>query len=188
MKTLVCITGLFLLATGIHAQIKAHDGPTYKTVKIGNQVWMAENLNVRTYRNGDTIPQVQDPKSWSRLNTGAWCYYENKTEAGSNYGKLYNWYAINDPRGLAPEGWHIPSDTEWIKLASSLGGKIGSSAKIKSSKGWGTGGNGTNETGFSALPGGARSINEEFSFVGKYGYWWTSTEYNSFSAWNRFLG
>ena len=188
MKSLFLIAVLFLTGIGIQAQIKAQDDKIYKTVKIGNQIWMVENLNVSTYRNGDTIPQVQDPKIWSNLKTGAWCYYENKTETGASYGKLYNWYAINDPRGLAPEGWHIPSDEEWTKLAEALGGKIGLSLKIKSSKGWTSGGNGTNETGFSALPGGARSINESFSFAGNYGYWWTSTEYNSYSAWNRFLG
>lgn len=148
---------------------------------------MAENLNVTTYRNGDTIPQVQDPKIWSSLTTGAWCYYGGKAETGARYGKLYNWYAINDPRGLAPEGWHIPTDTEWSTLTSFLGGKIESSTKIKSTKGWSQGGNGSNESGFAALPGGTRSINEAFSFVGDYGYWWTSSSFDSYSAWNRFL-
>jgi len=148
---------------------------------------MAENLNVSTYRNGDTIPQVQDPKTWSSLTTGAWCYYGGKAETGAKYGKLYNWYAINDPRGLAPEGWHIPSDAEWTTLTASLGGKIESSGKIKSVRGWSQGGNGSNESGFNALPGGTRSINEAFSFVGDYGYWWTSSSFDGYSAWNRFL-
>jgi len=187
MRSLIFIAGIFLLGEGLRAQTTQEDKP-YRTIKIGDQIWMAENLNVSTYRNGDSIPQVQDPKAWSALKAGAWCYYENKTESGASYGKLYNWYAIHDPRGLAPEGWHIASDAEWTKLTEFLGGKIGSSLKIKSAKGWAGGGNGTNETGFAALPGGARGINESFSFAGNYGYWWTSTEYNSFSAWNRFLG
>jgi uncharacterized protein (TIGR02145 family) len=187
MKLLFLIAALFLFGTRLEAQTKIPDSRTHKTVKIGNQIWMAENLDVSTYRNGDIIPQVQDPKIWSNLKTGAWCYYDDKSEMGEKYGKLYNWYAVNDPRGLAPEGWHIPSDAEWTKLSEFLGGKIASSSKIKSSRGWAKDGNGTNETGFTALPGGTRSI-ELFSFAGNYGYWWTSTPYDPFSAWNRFLG
>jgi len=188
MRPLFLIIIFFFLFSAIaHSQITAQDGKVYKTVKIGNQTWMAENLNVNTYRNGDTIPQVQDPKTWSSLTTGAWCYYGGKTETGAKYGKLYNWYAINDPRGLAPEGWHIPTDSEWATLTTFLGGKIESSAKIKSMRGWSQGGNGSNESGFNALPGGTRSINEAFSFVGDYGYWWTSSSFDGYSAWNRFL-
>ena len=187
MKRLFFVSTIFLLFNSSQAQIKAQDGKIYKTVKIGNQTWTAENLNVSTYANGDTIPQVQDPKIWSGLKTGAWCYYQGKTESGSRYGKLYNWYAVNDPRGLAPEGWHIPTDEDWNQLASFLGGRIGSSEKIKAIEGWAGGGNGTNETGFTALPGGTRSV-ELFSFAGNYGYWWSSTEYDSYSSWNRFLG
>ena len=88
------------LATHTNAQVAAQDGKDYKTVKIGRQIWMAENLNVSTYRNGDSIPQVQDPKVWSNLKTGAWCYYEGNEKLGGKYGKLYNWYAVTDPRGL----------------------------------------------------------------------------------------
>lgn len=180
-------TILFLFSTIAQSQITASDGKTYKAVKIGNQTWMAENLNVSTYRNGDTIPQVQDPKAWSTLTTGAWCYYGGKAESGDKYGKLYNWYAINDPRGLAPQGWHIPTDAEWTTLTTFLGGKTESSGKIKSARGWSQSGNGNNESGFNALPGGTRSINEAFSFVGDYGYWWTSSSFDGSSAWNRFL-
>jgi uncharacterized protein (TIGR02145 family) len=187
MKVILLNTAFFLLTTIAQSQVTAQDGKTYKTVKIGNQTWMTENLNVNTYRNGDTIPQVQDPKAWSSLTTGAWCYYGGKAETGTRYGKLYNWYAINDPRGLAPEGWHIPTDAEWLTLTNFLGGKIESSVKIKASKGWSQNGNGTNESGFNALPGGTRSINEAFSFAGDYGYWWTSSSFDGSSAWNRFL-
>ena len=186
MKPLFFTAVLFLIGIHTKAQVTAQDGKTYKTVKIGNQTWMAENLSVSTYRNGDTIPQVQDAKTWSSLKTGAWCYYEEKKADGVIYGKLYNWYAVTDPRGLAPEGWHIASDADWTQLSSVIGGKIGTSFKIKSPKGWLGTGNGTNETGFSALPGGTRSI-ELFSFAGNYGYWWTSNEFDSYSAWNRFL-
>ena len=105
-----------------------------KGVAIGTQVWMSTNLNVSTYRNGDVIPQVQDKDAWANLTTGAWCYYENDAKNGVKYGKLYNWYAVNDPRGLAPAGWHIPTDGEWTVLENSLGDDAGK--KMKSTSGW----------------------------------------------------
>jgi uncharacterized protein (TIGR02145 family) len=105
-----------------------------KGVAIGSQVWMSTNLNVSTYRNGDVIPQVQDKDTWDKLTTGAWCYYENNAANGTKYGKLYNWYAVNDARGLAPAGWHIPTDQEWTVLENSLGDDAGK--KMKSTSGW----------------------------------------------------
>ncbi|UZJ40279.1 Hsp70 family protein [Prosthecochloris sp. SCSIO W1101] len=96
------------------------DGNTYRTVKIGKQVWMAENLSVAHYRNGEVIPQIQDDEEWISLITGAWCYYENNKNY-NEYGRLYNWYAVKDSRGLAPEGWHVPSDEEWKLLERYLG-------------------------------------------------------------------
>src|SRR6478609_5396230 len=86
------------------------------SVTIGTQVWMKKNLNVSRYRNGDIILQVKDSAKWSKLTIGAWCWYNNDSATGAVYGKLYNWYAIHDPRGLAPTGWHIPSDSEWLTL------------------------------------------------------------------------
>ncbi len=105
-----------------------------KGVAIGSQVWTSTNLNVSTYRNGDVIPQVQDRDAWAELTTGAWCYYENNPANGTKYGKLYNWYAVNDARGLAPAGWHIPTDQEWTVLENSLGDDEGK--KMKSTSGW----------------------------------------------------
>ena len=92
-----------------------------QTVTIGTQVWTSKNLDVATYRNGDVIPQVQDQDAWANLTTGAWCYYNNDPAYGDTYGKLYNWYAVTDPRGLAPQGWHIPNDVDWVILATALG-------------------------------------------------------------------
>ena len=99
------------------------DGNTYQTVDICDQTWMKSNLNVSKYRNGDDIPQVTDATQWANLTTGAWCYFQNNTTNGTIYGKLYNWYAVNDPRGLAPNGWHIPSKDEWAVLRNCLGGE-----------------------------------------------------------------
>jgi uncharacterized protein (TIGR02145 family) len=97
------------------------DGNVYQTVTICNQTWTKSNLNVSKYRNGDVIPQVTDPAAWSNLTTGAWCYYDNDPANGAVYGKLYNWYAVNDPRGLAPVGYHVPTETDWTTLSNCLG-------------------------------------------------------------------
>lgn len=164
-------------------------------VKIGNQIWMVKNLNADHYRNGDPIPEVRDPKQWIKLTTGAWCYYDNDTASDSKYGKLYNWYALNDPRGLAPLGWHIPTDQEWNKLETSLGGPSVAGGKLKST-GTVEAGDGlwfnpntgaTNESGFSALPDAYRYSDGTFNDIGNYCHWWSSTKtYNSF-AWLRYL-
>jgi uncharacterized protein (TIGR02145 family) len=161
--------------------------------KIGDQIWTLTNLDVATYRNGDAIPQVQDAIAWSNLTTGAWCYYENTTTYGSTYGKLYNWYAVNDPRGLAPTGYHIPQDAEWTTLTNYLGGNSiavwfeSAGAKMKSTTGWQADGNGNNTSGFTGLPGGSRSNNGNFYDIGAFGFWWSSSEGNADYAWFRSL-
>ena len=155
--------------------------------KIGDQIWTLTNLDVATYRNGDAIPQVQDVIAWSNLTTGAWCYYENTTTYGSIYGKLYNWYAVNDSRGLAPTGYHIPTDAEWTTLTTYLGGETAAGTKMKSTSGWLNNGNGTNTTGFAGLPGGCRYDDGNFSNIGDKGYWWSSSENYTYFAWCRFL-
>ena len=157
------------------------DGNTYNGIQIENQFWLTENLNVSKYRNGDDIPQVQDNAEWSKLTTGAWCCYENKEENGTTYGKLYNWYAVTDPRGLAPEGYHIPSDEEWGTLVANLGGDYGAGGKMKE-KGtthWNSPNEkATNQSGFTALPGGIRWEEENFDYIGKTGAFWSVSEYN----------
>jgi uncharacterized protein (TIGR02145 family) len=167
----------------------------FKTVKIGKQEWMAENLNVDKFRNGDLIPEVKSQKEWEKAGKSgkpAWCNYDNNNINGEKHGKLYNWYAVNDPRGLAPEGWNIPSDEEWDQLAAYLGGEEDAGKKMKSKTGWdGTEdwpeGNGTDEYGFSGLPGGLRTHIGEFIKFGKYTSWWTSTESDTEGAWDRSL-
>ena len=146
-----------------------------QTVTIGTQVWTTENLDVSTYRNGDVIPQVQDRKKWGKLTTGAWCYFNNDPSNETKYGKLYNWYAVNDPRGLAPAGYHIPSDAEWTILTDYLGdGDAGT--KMKSTSGWVEDCNGDDAIGFSGLPGGLRREDGTFSDIGSEVFWWSSTE------------
>ena len=133
---------------------------------------------------------MQDGIAWSNLTTGAWCYYENTTTYGSFYGKLYNWYAVNDSRGLAPTGYHIPTDAEWTNLTTYLGGESVAGGKMKSTSGWqnnGNYGNGTNTSGFTGLPGGYRSGIGDFNAIGAYGYWWSSSENGTLNAWSRAL-
>jgi len=101
------------------------------SITIGTQKWMIVNLDIETYRNGDIIPQVTDPTAWKELTTGAWCYYGNNDDNGAKYGKLYNWYAVNDSRGLAPQGWHISTDAEWTTLSTLLGGEDIAGGKIE---------------------------------------------------------
>ena len=173
----ILLTPILLLSFNIKAQ----------DVKIGTQTWTSKNLNVSTYRNGDKIPQVQDKKAWSNLKTGAWCYYENNTANGTTYGKLYNWYAVCDPRGLAPNGYHIPTDNEWTILTDYLGGESVAGTKMKSSSGWKNNGNGTNTSRFAGLPGGFRSYDRDFFNIGAGGYWWSSSEFNTSFAWYRNL-
>jgi uncharacterized protein (TIGR02145 family) len=176
--------------------VKDIDGNTYNVVKIGKQVWTIENLNVSKYRNGDVIPQVQDKGEWATLKTGAWCYYENKDENGTTYGKLYNWFAVNDPRGLAPEGFHIPSDKEWKTLTTNLGGKeinnliplAGGKMKEKGKMNWEKPNKGaTNSSGFTGLPAGNRNIEGMFISKGLNAFWWSSSEVDSNNAWFRRL-
>ena len=121
---------LFSLILLLSFTIKAQD------VTIGTQTWTSKNLDVSTYRNGEVIPEVQDSAAWANLTTGAWCYYENNPLNGTTYGKLYNWYAVNDPRGLAPKGYHIPTDEEWSILTDYLGGQSVANLKMKSTSGW----------------------------------------------------
>ena len=159
-----------------------------ETIIIGKQTWMKKNLDVSKFRNGDIIPEVRSQEEWSAAaldDKPAWCYYDNDPANGLKYGKLYNWAAVNDPRGLAPEGWHVPSAKEWLTLRNYLGGKDSAGTKMKSNSGWmdnkGKNGNGTNTSGFTGLPGG--SYEQNFYGVTNNGMWWSSTEESQFYAW-----
>jgi uncharacterized protein (TIGR02145 family) len=154
-------------------------GNKYKTVIINGKQWMAQNLNVDRYRNGDPIPHVQNASQWIKLTTGAYCNYENNTANGTVYGKLYNFYAVKDPRGLAPVGYHIPTETERNSLINSFGGQIKAGGALKGvgTTYWNSPNTGaTNESGFNGLPGGLRiSTNGNFQGLNKDAGFWTST-------------
>lgn len=177
------------------------------SITICNQVWSTKNLDVITYSDGTSIPQVTDPTEWASLTTGAWCYYDNDPANRTTYGKLYNWYAVvgihdaaslNDPslrKQLAPYGWHVPSDAEWTQLTDCLGGEAIAGGKMKSI-GNSQAGTGlwqqpntaaTNESGFTGLPGGYRRFNGPFNYFGYYAIWWSSSEDTTTNAWYRYL-
>ena len=165
--------------------------PKLPGIQICDQVWMEKNLDVARYRNGDRIPKVTDTSKWNNLTTGAYCYFNNDSARyAAIYGKLYNWYAVNDPRGLAPTGWHIPTIEEWTAVETCLTdtSAVGSALKQTGTTYWASPNKGaTNSTRFKALPGGFRDFDGMFYFVGKFGYWWSSTEYYTWYAWARSL-
>ena len=155
-----------------------------KEVKIGNQVWLAENLTVDKFRNGDPIQHVRSIEEWKKANKQvkpASCYYNFDPINGQKYGKLYNWDAVIDPRGLAPDGWHIPSYDEWIELIHFLGGEEIAGNKMKSFGDYKD--RYSNESGFSALLGGYQFFNGKLDSIGESGYWWSSTEAYPTTAW-----
>ena len=174
------------------------DGNVYKTVIIGEQEWMAENLKTTTYDNGDPLPDVTDDTEWSSLTTGACCSYNNDEANEDMYGKLYNWYAVDDSRNVCPTGWHVPCDEDWTALTDCLGGESVAGGKMKTTgtlqKNTGLwqdpNTEATNLSGFSGLPGGYRFGSGEFGFVGEMGAW-RSTTMDTLrperGAWGRFL-
>ena len=166
------------------------DGNVYNTVTIGTQVWMVENLKTTKYRDGTSIPNVTDNISWSNLTTGAYCDYSNTPSNSATYGKLYNWYAATNAHNIAPTGWHVPTDADWTTLTTYLGGEGVAGGKLKETgtTHWQSPNIGaTNETGFTALPGGYRRYYGPFVSVGFFGYWWSATENYATFAWSRYM-
>ena len=152
------------------------DGNTYNTVLIGTQNWMAENLKVTKYKNGNVITYVSNDSNWAGLTSGAHGYYNNSSSNLNTYGILYNWHAVNDSRGICPEGWHVPSRAEFDTLSTYLGGDSVAGAKLKETGTalWSAAG-GTNESGFTALPGGSRLFSSgAYQYLGNRSYFWSS--------------
>ncbi|RPG80048.1 MAG: hypothetical protein CBC74_006580, partial [Crocinitomicaceae bacterium TMED114] len=166
------------------------DGYTYSVVEIGDQCWFAENLRTTVYADDSSIPEVYGYSAWSGLSTDARCDYGNNDNYVGTYGRLYNWYAVDNASGLCPNGWHVPTDGEWTALedyitAQGFNGTEGTA--LQSTGGWGGGGNGTDNFGFSALPGGHRyRFNGHFYYAGSRGFWWSSSPSGG-NAWARNL-
>jgi uncharacterized protein (TIGR02145 family) len=176
------------------------DGNSYNTVTIGTQVWMRENLKTTKYNDGTAIPNITDNTAWGALITGAYSDYSNTPSNSTTYGRLYNWYAVdnnaatkvasNGGKNVCPTGWHVPSDAEWTILTTYLGGESVAGGKLKETgiSHWISPNTGaTNETGFTALPGGKRSFSGAFRDIGSYGLWWSSTEYSLTNSWYRLM-
>ena len=175
----LAISAIMLFSISARAQsVKDIDGNDYATVKYGLQEWIASNLNVSSFRNGDVIPEAKTDEEWSKAGSEgkpAWCYFNNDPENRKIYGKLYNWYAINDTRGLTPEGWSIPVNNHWMKLVKNLLGVDVAGVKLKNKTGWKSK-NGTDKIGFAALPGGYRNENGVFKELGTKCQWWANSE------------
>lgn len=175
------------------------DGNVYNTIQIGNQIWMAENLRVTHYRNGEAIQNITDFTQWEFLTTGAYCTYDNVEYYAATYGRLYNWYAVDEAKGLAPDGWHVPSDEEWKELEMYLGMSqthadnngyergLHEGAMLKSCSGWTpNSGNGTNDIGFNALPAGYQTMTGSWN-MNRWAEFWTSTAADDTWCWRREL-
>jgi uncharacterized protein (TIGR02145 family) len=155
------------------------EGIELEEIIIHGQTWAKSNLDVGTFQNGDFIFEAKSAADWEAAGVQgrpAWCYYDNDPVNGRKYGRLYNWYAVRDPRGLAPIGWHIPSDAEWTTVIENLGGFGTAGTKLKSTSGWNENGNGNNMSGFMAQPCGMRRDEGEFENIGNTGYWWSSDD------------
>ncbi len=187
--------------TPVKDTVRDIDGHAYLTVIIGDYEWMTENLNVTTYHNGTVIPLVAENHKWTELNTGAFCWYDNDESNAQSYGALYNWYAVETGM-LCPDGWRVPSDMEWNYLEAyvdsvyveddlewykpALLRGYDAAKKLKALSGWRSGGNGTDNYGFCALPGGERRVSDGTYFqLGGGGFWWSSAEEEPSEAWFR---
>ena len=179
MRIIAWILGL-VLGSGVAATAQPADYPAaaqptdYPAVQIAGLWWMQENLSLTRYQNGDSIPDgTADHAAWSQLSTGAWAYPDSQVALRRSFGLLYNWYAVNDPRGLCPTGWRLPTHDEWTALTHALGGETKAGAVLKASQGW--------------LPAGFRGSDGTYGGLGAYAYWWSSTGSGINGAWGRFV-
>ncbi len=170
MRIIAFTLGL-VLGSGVAATAQS---AAYPAVQIAGLWWMQENLSVTRYQNGDSIPDgTADHAAWAQLSTGAWAYPDSQAALRRSFGLLYNWYAVNDPRGLCPTGWRLPTHDEWTALTHVLGGETKAGAVLKASQGW--------------LPAGFRGSDGTYGGLGAYAYWWSSTASGINGAWGRFV-
>ncbi len=204
-EKIVSVVFLLLIISTLRAQLPAGgtvtdiDGNVYHTVVIGHYEWMAENLKTSFYNDGTKIPNITESIAWTGLSTGAYCWYNNDSSNAKIYGALYNWYAVNTGR-LCPEGWRVPADGEWQFLEGYTDSQFGigdtvweksagrghdAGFRLKAKSGWSSEGNGSDDFGFSALPGGERCSNGRFFIASRSGFWWSRTAYGESGAWYR---
>ncbi len=179
-RSFILIALGFIIVAGCQKPNDDDDpGDFYESVTIGNNTWMVKNLAVVTYRNGDPITHMKEDKQWLSAKEGGWCIYDNDTSHLNDLGLIYNWHAIKDPRGIAPEGWHVATNAEWQALIITLGGVDSAGAKLKEMgfEHWAPPNTGaTNSTGFSAYAGGYRSeVDGSFKDIGGQGFWWLNS-------------
>ena len=202
LMNLLSVYGQILTSSFACGDAVSYQGYDYATVLIGDQCWFAENLRNENYENGDAIPSNLSDSDWWNTTSGAVAVYGEDSGCNNDspdidacdpaqslneFGRLYNWYAVDDARGLCPSGWHVPTDGEWTVMTNHLGGEAVAGGEMKTDYGWNGGGNGTNSSGFSGLPGGIRNLlNGYFNYAGDYGFWWSSSPDGS-SAWIRNL-
>jgi uncharacterized protein (TIGR02145 family) len=193
-KTCTLTRSIVIPSSGYGPNITDVEGNSYKTVYIGTQQWMGENLKTSKYSDGTPIPNITDNTQWSNNTTGAWAYYNNDVANNAKFGKLYNWYAVskttNGNKNVCPTGWHAPTDAEWTVLTDYLGGASVAGGKMKEvgTTSWNSPNtDATNTSLFTGLPGGLRFTNGDFNVIGNGGNWWSSTENNTDDAWLRYL-
>ena len=179
MRIIAFTLGL-ALGSGVAVLAQSADQPAtaqptdYPAVQIAGLWWMQENLSLTRYQNGDSIPDgTADHPAWVQLSTGAWAYPDSQAALRRSFGLLYNWYAVNDPRGLCPTGWRLPTHDEWTALTNALGGETKAGTVLKASQGW--------------LPAGFRGSDGTYGGLGAYAYWWSSTASGINGAWGRFV-
>ena len=170
-------------------ECKDANGTNYAIVKVGTQTWMAENLKATKYRTIDDVTNLTNNSDWGAFTISSWCNYNNDTTNGTTYGKLYNWYSATDIRNIAPAGWHVPSDSEWTTLTTVLNGESVAGIKLKDAGAnfWGLSNTATNQSGFTALPGGYRLLSGQFNYSGSNAAWWSATESTSTTGYYRLI-
>jgi uncharacterized protein (TIGR02145 family) len=182
-KTRIIVTPLIFNANLTYGTVSDIDNNVYKTIQIGTQVWIAENLKTTRFNDGSAIPLVSEDTAWSNLSSPGYCWPDNQIVNKDTYGALYNWYTVNTTK-LCPTGWHVPTLAQWNTLTSFLNENVaGDKLKESGSSHWLSPNSGTNESGFTAVPAGTRRSYGLFRFTLHFGYWWSSSEANVSDAW-----